>query len=147
MYNKSGRTAQEWQELMLYDIMAVDDEGLWKHMKFGWSIPRRNGKSELLIMRAIYGLQNGERVLYTAHRTTTSHSAWEKIIDRITKMGFLEKRTSRPQSSLVLSASSGSRVMELLISAHVHQRADLVKAMTCSSLTKRRNTPPTKKQP
>ena len=91
MYNKSGRTAQEWQELMLYDIMAVDDEGLWKHMKFGWSIPRRNGKSELLIMRAIYGLQNGERVLYTAHRTTTSHSAWEKIIDRITKMGFLEK--------------------------------------------------------
>lgn len=91
MYNKSGRTAQEWQELMLYDIMAVDDEGLWKHMKFGWSIPRRNGKSELLIMRAIYGLQNGERVLYTAHRTTTSHSAWEKIIDRITKMGFIEK--------------------------------------------------------
>lgn len=91
MYNKSGRTAQEWQELMLYDIMAVDNEGLWKHMKFGWSIPRRNGKSELLIMRAIYGLQNGERVLYTAHRTTTSHSAWEKIIDRITKMGFLEK--------------------------------------------------------
>ena len=68
MYNKSGRTAQEWQELMLYDIMAVDDEGLWKHMKFGWSIPRRNGKSELLIMRAIYGLQNGERVLYPAHR-------------------------------------------------------------------------------
>ena len=59
MYNKSGRTAQEWQELMMYDIMAVDDEGLWKHMKFGWSIPRRNGKSELLIMRAIYGLQNG----------------------------------------------------------------------------------------
>ena len=91
MYNKSGRPAQEWQELMLYDIMAVDDEGLWKHMKFGWSIPRRNGKSELLIMRAIYGLQNGERVLYTAHRTTTSHSAWEKIIDLITKMGFLEK--------------------------------------------------------
>lgn len=91
MYNKSGRTAQEWQELMMYDIMAVDDEGLWRHMKFGWSIPRRNGKSELLIMRAIYGLQKGERVLYTAHRTTTSHSAWEKIIDLITKMGFIEK--------------------------------------------------------
>ena len=91
LYNKSGRTAQEWQELMMYDIMAVDDERLWRHMKFGWSIPRRNGKSELLIMRSIWGLLNGERILYTAHRTTTSHSAWEKTTDLIAKMGFLEK--------------------------------------------------------
>lgn len=75
----------------MYDIMAVDDERLWRHMKFGWSIPRRNGKSELLIMRSIWGLLNGERILYTAHRTTTSHSAWEKTTDLIAKMGFLEK--------------------------------------------------------
>lgn len=67
MYNKSGRTAQQWQELMMEDIMAQNAEGLWVHMKFGWSIPRRNGKSELLIMRAMYGISHGERVLYTAH--------------------------------------------------------------------------------
>ena len=54
LYNKSGRTAQDWQELMLEDIMAVNSEGLWLHMKFGWSVPRRNGKSEILIMRAIW---------------------------------------------------------------------------------------------
>lgn len=64
IYNKSGRTAQEWQELMLEDIMALNTDGLWLHMKFGWSIPRRNGKSELLIMRSIYGVTHGERVLY-----------------------------------------------------------------------------------
>ena len=90
IYNKSGRTAQPWQELMLEDIMAVNEEGLWTHMKFGWSIPRRNGKSELLIMRAMYGAIHEERVLYTAHRTTTSHNAWEKVIERITKAGFVE---------------------------------------------------------
>ena len=72
IYNKSGRTAQDWQALMMEDIMAVNADGLWTHMKFGWSIPRRNGKSELLIMRAIWGLLHGERILYTAHRTTTS---------------------------------------------------------------------------
>ena len=90
IYNRSGRTAQPWQELMLEDIMAVNDESLWVHMKFGWSIPRRNGKSEVLIMRSIYGVSHGERILYTAHRTTTSHNAWEKIIERLAKAGYIE---------------------------------------------------------
>lgn len=90
IYNQSGRTAQDWQALMLEDIMALNSEGLWLHMKFGWSIPRRNGKSEVLIIRAMYGVSHGERVLYTAHRTTTSHNAWEKIIERLAKAGFQE---------------------------------------------------------
>ncbi|MCR4759840.1 MAG: terminase [Oscillospiraceae bacterium] len=90
VYNRSGRTAQPWQELMLEDIMAVNEDGLWVHMKFGWSIPRRNGKSEILIMRAMHGVSHDERVLYTAHRTTTSHSAWEKTIERLTKAGYKE---------------------------------------------------------
>ncbi len=90
LYNRSGRTAQPWQELLLEDIMAVNEEGLWLHMKFGWSIPRRNGKSELLIMRSIYAVTHGQRTLYTAHRTTTSHNAWEKVIERLSKAGFKE---------------------------------------------------------
>lgn len=90
IYNRSGRTAQPWQELLLEDIMALTPEGLWLHMKFGWSIPRRNGKSELLIMRSIHAVSHGQRVLYTAHRTTTSHNAWEKIIERLSKAGFKE---------------------------------------------------------
>lgn len=90
IYNRSGRTAQPWQELMLEDIMAVNDDGLWVHMKYGWSIPRRNGKSELLIMRAMWGVTHKRRVLYTAHRTTTSHNAWEKVIERLSKAGYIE---------------------------------------------------------
>ena len=90
IYNRSGRTAQPWQELMLEDVMAVNEDGLWLHMKYGWSVPRRNGKSEILIIRSLYGITHGERVLYTAHRTTTSHSAWEKIVERLAKAGFVE---------------------------------------------------------
>lgn len=75
---------------MCYDIMATNSDGLWTHMKYGWSIPRRNGKSEVLIIRAMYGVSHGERVLYTAHRTTTSHNAWEKIIERLAKAGYIE---------------------------------------------------------
>lgn len=90
LYNRSGRTAQPWQELMVYDIMAQNEENLFTHMKFGWSIPRRNGKSEVLIMRSMWGVTNNERVLYTAHRTTTSHNAWEKCVERLAKAGFKE---------------------------------------------------------
>ena len=90
IYNRSGRTSMPWQELLAEDILAVNSENLYVHMKYGWAVPRRNGKSELLIMRSVYGITHGERVLYTAHRTTTSHNAWEKCIDRLTKAGFTE---------------------------------------------------------
>ena len=79
LYNATERTALEWQEALCYDIMAVDDEGLWVHQKFGYSVPRRNGKSEMVLMRCIWGLKNGERILYTAHRASTSHAVWERL--------------------------------------------------------------------
>ena len=45
------------------------------HSKFGLSVPRRNGKSEVDKMRELRGLFHGEHILHTAHRTT-KHSAW-----------------------------------------------------------------------
>ena len=60
----------------LYDMMAVDDDGLWVHSKFGLSVPRRNGKSEVDKMRELRGLFHGEHILHTAHRTKTKYSAW-----------------------------------------------------------------------
>lgn len=40
-----GRTALEWQELLCFDIMATNEEGLWIHQKFGYSVSRRNEKN------------------------------------------------------------------------------------------------------
>lgn len=79
LYNATERTALEWQEALCYDIMAVSDEGYWAHQKFGYSVPRRNGKSENILMRCLWGLKNGERILYTAHRASTSHAVWERL--------------------------------------------------------------------
>ena len=42
LYNSTGRTAQEWQEIQMYDILAVNDDGLWVHTKYGYSVPRRS---------------------------------------------------------------------------------------------------------
>lgn len=85
LYNSTGKTAQEWQELMLSDILAVNEDELWVHTKFGYSVPRRNGKNEIVAMREMFGLKNDEKILHTAHRTTTTHSAWERLLNLLEK--------------------------------------------------------------
>ena len=87
LYDMSGFTCQEWQALMLNDIMAVNDEGLWVHTKFGYSVPRRNGKTEVLTQRELWGLFNGEHILHTAHLTDTAHIAWERLMSRLEGIG------------------------------------------------------------
>lgn len=80
LYNSSGKTAQQWQELLMYDILATDKEELYVHSKFGYSVPRRNGKNEVVAIREMYGLIKGEHILHTAHLATTAHSAWERLL-------------------------------------------------------------------
>jgi len=82
---KAGKKAQEWQELLLYDILARNTDKLWIHTKFGYSVPRRNGKNEVIAIREMWGLKHGEKILHTAHRTTTTHAAWERLLDLLTK--------------------------------------------------------------
>ena len=70
------------------DILAYNEDGLWVHTKFGYSVPRRNGKNEIVAIREMYGLKNGEKILHTAHRTTTTHSAWERLLGLLEKAGM-----------------------------------------------------------
>lgn len=90
LYNQSTRTAIEWQELLTYDIMAVDEQGFWIHQKFGFSVPRRNGKNEVDVIRELWGLINGEKICHTAHRTTTSHQAWDRLCKVLAETGYVE---------------------------------------------------------
>ena len=99
LYNRSGRTAQEWQELLMSDILATNEDGLWVHTKFGYSIPRRNGKNEIVSIRELFGLVNGERILHTAHRTTTSSSASKRLADLLNRIGYTE--ITRPKSGVI----------------------------------------------
>lgn len=95
-YNASGRTAQEWQELLLYDILAVNEDGLWTHTKVGYSVPRRNGKNEIVAIRELYGLLHGEKILHTAHRTTTSSSASKRLANILNESGYTEIQRPKP---------------------------------------------------
>lgn len=87
-YESSKREAQEWQINLIKHIYAVNEDGLWVHTKFGYSLPRRNGKNEVVAIREMQGLLDGEQILHTAHRTTTSHTAWERLCRLLDKAGI-----------------------------------------------------------
>ena len=96
LYERTGRAARPWQKNMVKDMMAVaGKKELWKHTRFGYSVPRQNGKNEVVAIRELWGLSNGEKMLHTAHRTTTSHAAWERLLDLADKAGLGERQQAR----------------------------------------------------
>lgn len=109
VYQKSGRTAQKWQINLLKAILSKTTKGLWIHTKFGYSVPRRNGKNEVVAMRELYGLMEGERILHTAHRTTTSHAAWERLLALLDK-AKIEYESLRASGRERIEVASGGRV-------------------------------------
>lgn len=118
LYNETGRTAQEWQENLLHHMLAVDHDGLWLHTKIGYSVPRRNGKNEVLTMRELYGLTHGEHILHTAHRTTTSHSAAMRLAKLLDDSGYEEvirvKKNEAYSKHYVFSKQFGLEKIQLL---------------------------------
>lgn len=90
LYERTGLSCYEWQENLLDPIMAIDDEGLWTHQKFGYAIPRRNGKTEVIYIKEIWALEHGLNVLHTAHRISTSHSSFEKLKRYLEKSGYID---------------------------------------------------------
>jgi phage terminase large subunit-like protein len=87
-YERSGREAFDWQKFMVNAIMAKNSEGLWTHMNFGYSVPRQNGKNEIIAIRELYALEEGERVLHTAHRTNTSKAAFDRLVAILEESGY-----------------------------------------------------------
>ncbi len=91
IYEKSGRTCFDWQRFLTDAILAKNDKGLWTHMNLGFSVPRQNGKNEVIAIREIYGLEKGERILHTAHRTTTSAAAFNRVLAILEESGLEEQ--------------------------------------------------------
>lgn len=106
-YKRTGRSPHEWQTMLLEDIMALNEDGLWTHSKIGYSVSRRNGKNEILAMREQWGVLNGEQILHTAHRTQTSHTAWERLCLLLDDLGVEYKATKQLGNESITVAGGG----------------------------------------
>lgn len=110
LYRRTKRKPQEWQKLLIDNILGVNEDGLWTHTKFGYSVPRRNGKNEVVVMREMWGLEKGERILHTAHRTTTSHAAWERLCSLLDKAKIEYKSIRASGRECIYLKKSDARV-------------------------------------
>ena len=114
LYNKTKKKALDWQKKQIEDILAVDERGDYVHIKYGLSVPRRNGKNEVILMRELYALEVGEYASHTAHRTKTATSSWERLCKAVRDAGYEEgvdfKTTNRTGMESVRFLKTGGRV-------------------------------------
>lgn len=89
-YAESGKSLLTWQDELLDQIMAINEDSLWVHADFGYTVPRRNGKSESIIARIRWGLEHGEDILYTAHRNDTSHDFYLRVEKYLQSCGYVK---------------------------------------------------------
>ena len=75
-----GVRLDPWQENVLYDWMARDADDNWASGSCGLAVPRQNGKSFVVMGRAIAGmLLFAEDVIYTAHLQKTATETFEEL--------------------------------------------------------------------
>ncbi|CAM4226100.1 terminase large subunit [Erysipelothrix aquatica] len=110
LYEKSGRKARQWQINLLKAILSRNKKGLWEHTKFGWSISRRNGKNEVVAQREMIGIvMLSEKILHTAHRTTASHEAWERLTNLLDS-AEIEYESLRASGRERITISGGGKI-------------------------------------
>ena len=117
LYHSTGQELLPWQKKQIKAIMAVNPDGLWKHMVYGISVSRRNGKGEILAAREFEGLVKlNEKICHTAHRTTTSHDAFNRLYTLLKKAGYEEhsrKQKKMPERSFFASKQYGLEHIEI----------------------------------
>lgn len=76
-----GITLLPWQKKILYRWLALDENGKWANPDCGLSVPRQNGKTELLIARIIGGMVFlGEAIVFTAQSVNTVNEIKRRVM-------------------------------------------------------------------
>lgn len=94
LYESSGRTLYPWQKQAITDMLAIYEDSvngcLFVHDEIGYSVARRNGKTEIMLCRILDGYLNSENGLYTAHLVDSSTDMAEKTAQLFHDLGFEE---------------------------------------------------------
>ena len=116
-YQSTGQKLMRWQKLQTNCIMQTEKSGLWTYIKYGLCVSRRNGKGEILAAREFFGITRlNEKICHTAHRTTTSHDAFNRLYTLLKKAGYAEhsrKQKVMPANSFYASKQYGLEHIEV----------------------------------
>jgi hypothetical protein len=80
---RAGVVLDGWQELILEAAMGERSNATWAAKRVGVSVPRQNGKSQLLVSRALAGvlLFGEKKIVISAHQQDTARETFSKMIE------------------------------------------------------------------
>src|SRR5690606_15507213 len=89
-----GTPLDEWQENVLQAAMGERSDGRWAARIVGVSTPRQNGKSQLIVARALAGvlLFDEQTIICSAHQTDTAREVFQRLLDIIDKNPSVSRR-------------------------------------------------------
>src|SRR5690606_10142587 len=84
----------EWQENVLQAALGERSDGRWAARQVGVSTPRQNGKSQLIVARALAGvlLFDEELILCSAHQQDTAREVFNRLVDILERNPKLDAR-------------------------------------------------------
>ena len=91
-----GMPLDEWQDTVFEAAMGERANGKWASKFVGLSAPRQNGKSQLIVARALAGvlLFDEKMIIISSYETDTAREVWKRLIDVIEDNPTLEARVT-----------------------------------------------------
>lgn len=97
-----GVPLDTWQEQVFEAAMGERSNGRWVSKYVGISTPRQNGKSQLIVARALAGvlLFGEKKIIISAHETDTAREIWKRMTDVIEDNPTLEARVTHRMDAI-----------------------------------------------
>ena len=97
-----GIVLDEWQEAVFEAAMGERADGRWAARLVGVSTPRQNGKSQIIVARALAGvLLFGEKtIICSAHQTDTAREVFQRLLDVIDDNPAVSERVESVMKAL-----------------------------------------------
>lgn len=89
-----GVPLDEWQENVLEAALGERSDGRWAARQVGVSTPRQNGKSQLIVARALAGvlLFDEQLIMISAHQQDTAREVFGRLVDLLEDHASLNDR-------------------------------------------------------
>lgn len=80
-----GVRLDDWQDLVLKSALGERSDSTWASKRVGLTVPRQNGKSQLMIARALAGvlLFDERKIVISAHEQSTARESFDKLLEII----------------------------------------------------------------
>lgn len=122
MANAYGMAPHPWQQTVLNDWLALDDDGKLLNSLCVMPVPRQNGKTGCCDPRETWGLvHRGEWILHTAQEYQTAKKAFDRLREkfgerkndahaRYPELNALVKRYTTSANQMVLDLKNGAHI-------------------------------------